>query len=176
MDVPLSAHDQADWSGMVGWVRGLFFSYFWCHSWVCITISEVPGPGIVQNWCELHGIWTRGQVVFELVNILQLHRPNHILWKMNAASALLCSLYIRICFNIGFPLLHSSPSVAFPLSPPPPSLTVEICNIVEVSLGKIWADYAPTLWPCFSAVPFQRRSAPFMPRHIHSGSCWTLQN
>lgn len=52
------------------------------------------GVGIVQNlWCELRCTLARNQVVCELVNILQLHHPNHSLWKMNAISARLCSLY-----------------------------------------------------------------------------------
>lgn len=79
-------------------------------------IPEMISPDIVQNcWCELHGILAYNQAVFELVNILQLHRPNHIFWKMNAISTLLYSLYISICF----PLLDSNSSDAFPLSLPP---------------------------------------------------------
>lgn len=114
---------------------GLHHDVWNAESWYCAELSVRAALNI--------GLWSGS---FELVNILRLHRPNCILLKMSAASALLCSLYIGICFTICFPLLHSSPSVAFLLSPSP---TIEMCDIVEVSLDKILADYAPTLWLLF---------------------------
>lgn len=94
-----------------------------------LVVSEMASPGVMQNCCHaLHWVVACGQVVFELV-----HNPNHILWKMNAVSALLCSLHTGICFSTCSPLLKLNRSDALLLSPLPQP-TVEItCHFWSLS-------------------------------------------
>lgn len=132
-------------------------------------VSVMLNPGIVQNcWCELYWILACYQQVFELVNILQLHWPNHILWKMNAIA---CCVVFSLHRNMLWHLLASASFWhwgCFTFVPTP--ITCYWDRWYFQSLSKILADYASTLRLCFSTVPFLS-SVPFMPHYIHSGSC-----
>lgn len=92
----------ACFSHNVGVIHGLASRYLKC--WVL--------PGVVQNCrCELHWTLALDQVVFELVNILQLHRPNRILWKMNAPQ--LCCVLLTYVFALTFAFLFTIHALVF---------------------------------------------------------------